>query len=362
MRLIRGPGLPQNFDLGIFCRRMVRTLLWAALTDHPPHVVVDTLRQVGAQNWYEGFPGEEYASIAHALIQTVHYLTSSDWSTSTGSAWVSFFMWMRKHLLDGAQEAAAQEAAAHEAAAQEAAARRAAAEREAARVAALSRGGPGTPGQVVSDVNIERVASILDDDDDEDGGYNQIMISMTRRKPGKPPRLPGRRVAVLGEALPGRGVVSRVVRGERGQAVDVPVEHAERGGDQHRVVDLAVGRALGARGGDLLPGDEPAVLAHQGGDSEQCPDLRRHLATVRVGQDLLDLGGAARQLRRRAGPVRTRAVPAPVEVRHVGGDQLSLPSREGAVAPQQDLAQVAEHRSRLRPVLEQSTDAGNLVP
>lgn len=190
MRLIRGPGLPPNFDLGVFCRRMVRTLLWAALTDHPPHVVVDTLRQVGAQNWYEGFPGEEYASIAHALIQTVHYLTSSDWSTSTGSAWVSFFMWMRKHLLDGAQEAAAHEAAAREAAAQEAAARRAAAEREAARVAALSRGGPGTPGRVVSDVNIERVASILDDDDDEDGGYNQIMISMTRRNPSRPPRNP----------------------------------------------------------------------------------------------------------------------------------------------------------------------------
>ena len=72
---------------------MVRTLLWAARTDQPGHVVADVLRQAGAKNWSEGFPGDEYASVAHALVQTVRYLTPDDWSTSTGSAWVSFFVW-----------------------------------------------------------------------------------------------------------------------------------------------------------------------------------------------------------------------------------------------------------------------------
>jgi hypothetical protein len=197
-RLIPGSVLPPEFDMWTFCRRMVRTLLWAALTDHPEHMVAETLRQVGAQNWFEGFPDEEYANVAHALIQTVHYLTQNDWSTTTGSAWVSFFMWVESHMLAGAGQAAAEDAAAREAEAREAAARRAAAEREAARVTDLSRRSPGRHGQAVSDVNLERVASILDDDDDEeDSGYGQIMISMTRNplkgSPRHPERHPERR-------------------------------------------------------------------------------------------------------------------------------------------------------------------------
>src|SRR5215472_13128785 len=138
-RLIPGSALPPGFDMGTFCRGMVRTLLWAALTDHPEHKVAETLRQVGAQNWYGGFPDEEYANVAHALIQAVHYLTQNDWSTSTGSAWVSFYLWVESHLLAGAGQAATEDAAAREAQAREAAARRAAAEREAARVTSISR-------------------------------------------------------------------------------------------------------------------------------------------------------------------------------------------------------------------------------
>jgi hypothetical protein len=103
-------------------------------------------------------------------------LTRGEWSTSTGSAWISFFMWMKPHLLAGAAQAAAQDAVARDAAARDAVAEREAAEREAARVAALSRG----RGRVVGDVNIERVASLLDEDDEEDAGYGQIMVHMTR--------------------------------------------------------------------------------------------------------------------------------------------------------------------------------------
>ena len=164
--LIPESAVPPAFDMWGFCDRMGQALLWVALTDQPPHVVLDSLRQLGAQNWYEGFPDAQYASVAHALIQTVHYLNANIWSTSTGSSWISFFMWVQPHLLAGARDAAARETTAREAAAREATAQRAAAEQEAARVAALSRGHT----QIVNNVNIERVASLLDDDDEDDVG------------------------------------------------------------------------------------------------------------------------------------------------------------------------------------------------
>lgn len=178
-----GPGL----DMRAFCDRMARSLLWVALSGQPLYVVIDTLRQVGAQNWLEGFPDAQYASLAHALVQTVHYLSGNAWSASTGSAWISFFMWIKPHLLAGAQQAAAQQAAAQQAAQRQAAAQRAVAEQEAARVAALSRDAQGGHAHPVSDVNLEKVASLLDDEEDEDVGYGQIMFSMTRNR-REPPR------------------------------------------------------------------------------------------------------------------------------------------------------------------------------
>ena len=75
-----------------------------------------------------------------------------------------------------------------QAAARQAAARQAAAEQEAARVEALSRDSHGGHTQVVGDVNLESVASLLDDEDDEDVGYGQIMVSMTRTPRRDPPR------------------------------------------------------------------------------------------------------------------------------------------------------------------------------
>lgn len=179
--LIPEPAVPPGFDMWGFCERMAQALLWLALADPPPHVAVNALRQLGRQNWYQGFPDAQYASVAHALIQTVHYLTANSWSTSTGSAWITFFVWVQPHLLAGAQDAAAHEAATRETAARKAAAQRAAAEREAARVAALARDPRNGQTHAVSNVNLERVASLLDDeDDDEDVGLGQIMLGMTR--------------------------------------------------------------------------------------------------------------------------------------------------------------------------------------
>lgn len=179
-----GPGL----DMWVFSERLVQSLLWVALTDQPLYVIVDALRQVGARNWYEGFPDAQYPSVAHALVQTVHYLSGNDWSASTGSAWISYFMWLKPHLLAGSQLAAAQHAAEQDAAAQQEAAQRAVAEQEAARVAALARDARGGHTHVVGDVNLEKVASLLDDEDDEDVGYGQLMVSMTRNPRREPPK------------------------------------------------------------------------------------------------------------------------------------------------------------------------------
>jgi len=179
-RLISDPAGAPDPEMWVFCERMVRSLLWVALTDQPLGVVADTLRKVGAQNWVEGFPDTLYGNVVHAIVQTVHYLCARDWSASMGSAWITYFMWIKPHLLAGAQQAAAQHAAAKQAAEREAAAQRAAAEQEVARVEALSRDSRGGHTQVVGDVNLESVASLLDDEDNENAGYGQIMVSMTR--------------------------------------------------------------------------------------------------------------------------------------------------------------------------------------
>jgi hypothetical protein len=152
------------------CQRMVQLMLWLAVTDQPPHVAADTLRQVGASNRLDGFPEGHYVSVAHAVVRAVRDLSGDDWSTSIGSAWISYFQWIKPHLVIGAQQAAAHEAAAQEAADRQAAGRRAAAQQAASQAHA-----------VAGDVDLESVAPLLDDeDDDEDVGYRQIMTGMTR--------------------------------------------------------------------------------------------------------------------------------------------------------------------------------------
>jgi hypothetical protein len=189
-KLIRDPARARVPDMWVFCERMVRSFLWVALTDQPLGVVADTLCKVGAQNWVEGFPDTLYRDAAHAMVRTVHQLCAHDWSASTTSAWITYFTCLKPHLLAGAQQAAAQHAAVQQAAEREAAAQRAAAEREAARVQALSRDPWGGHTQVVGDVNLESVASLLADEDDENVGYGQIMVSMTRNPRRKPPQRP----------------------------------------------------------------------------------------------------------------------------------------------------------------------------
>src|ERR1700733_14178606 len=69
--LIPESALPAGFDMWAFCDRMAQALLWVALTDQPPRALAGALRQLGAHNWLAGFPDAQYASVAHALVQTV---------------------------------------------------------------------------------------------------------------------------------------------------------------------------------------------------------------------------------------------------------------------------------------------------
>jgi hypothetical protein len=159
-----------------FCDRVVRTVLWIILADQPPQAAVEGLYWLGQTNQAEGFPASEYVSVGHALVRVVRDMSNEKWSTTTGSAWIRFFMWMQPYLLSAAQQVAAQ---------QEAARRQVAAQQEAARRQAFDQvahrgGGSGGRGRA-ADVDVAAVADMLDDEDDEDDGpgYGNLMSGMT---------------------------------------------------------------------------------------------------------------------------------------------------------------------------------------
>ena len=154
-----------------FCERTVRTLLWVVLTDQPPGVAIDGLCWLGSVNEAEGFPAWEYVSIGHALVRVAREMSGDRWSTTTGSAWIRFFMWTQPYLRAAAQQVAAQ----HEAERRHAAARHEAARRQA--FDQYERRGS-------TDFDVSVVGDMLDDEDDDDRGdpapgYGQIMMGMT---------------------------------------------------------------------------------------------------------------------------------------------------------------------------------------
>ncbi|HEV3382173.1 MAG TPA: hypothetical protein VG142_14510 [Trebonia sp.] len=157
-----------------FSERMVRTVLWTVLADQPPDAIMEGLYWLGSTNQAEGFPASEYVTVAHAMIRVVREMSGPKWETTTGSAWVQFFMWMQPYLLAAARQVAErQDAARRAAAAQQDAARRRAFE-QVSRRSATQRG--------AADVDVTAVAGLLgqEDEEDDDGpGYGQIMLGMT---------------------------------------------------------------------------------------------------------------------------------------------------------------------------------------
>lgn len=168
------------------CERLVRALLWTATASQSPQVAGDTLRWVGARNRLEGFDEAHYADVARALVLAVRNVSGDAWDNSMGSAWISYFRWAQPFLVAGAEQAAAEQVMAERAAAQQAAARLEAARHAAAEAQAQAQAQElehqahgGEP--VAADVDLEAVAGLLDEEDeDDDAGYGPIMLSMTR--------------------------------------------------------------------------------------------------------------------------------------------------------------------------------------
>jgi hypothetical protein len=164
-----------------FCERMAQAVLWAALTDEPLPAVTVVLQDVGADNWREGFPDSEYVSVAHALVRTIRWLSDNDWFTAMASAWISYFQWMQPYLLAGARRAAAEPPPGEPSSAPPppAAAPPVSQPTPNPRAAVNSgRPDPAAGRDQAPDVELESVAGLLDEEDDE-VGYGQIMLSMT---------------------------------------------------------------------------------------------------------------------------------------------------------------------------------------
>lgn len=90
-------------------------------------------------------------------------------------------------------------------------------------------------------------------------------------------------------------IPGRVVGHRRRQPVSIAVVHAERGGDEHGVVKLLVGRACLAGRVDIQGADVLAAPL-DGGDPQQRPQLGVDWRAVRIRPYLVDQRHAARQL------------------------------------------------------------------
>ncbi len=83
------------------CERTARAILWLVLSDPPAEAVAHSLRWLSEANQADGFPAPEYVSIGHALVRIAREISGTKWTTTTGSAWIRFFMWLQPHLQGG---------------------------------------------------------------------------------------------------------------------------------------------------------------------------------------------------------------------------------------------------------------------
>src|SRR5678815_798227 len=166
------------------------------------------------------------------------------------------------------------------------------------------------------------------------------------------------RIAVLGH-MPGPLAVPLGVGGRpRAKTVDVAVEHAERGGDQHGVVDFRVGGAFAPRPLDVLNADRAAALLHTRGDSQKRPQLRRDRGCIRASQDLVNQR-LVLEMTRGDGRVAGATERAVVERRDVCSDQLPISARETVWRVQEGLRQRGDRTSGFRARLQKTAHPGN---
>ncbi|MCX2184578.1 hypothetical protein KV205_29190 [Streptomyces sp. SKN60] len=87
------------------CDGLVRSVLWAALTQDTPEVVESTLRRVGAAHQRKGFPEAWYGPSRRALLDAAHELHRGEWGSLLSSHWVAYYTWLSASLASGSASA-----------------------------------------------------------------------------------------------------------------------------------------------------------------------------------------------------------------------------------------------------------------
>jgi hypothetical protein len=139
------------------CERIARTVLWLALSDQPADAAIQSLHWLGEANQADGFPASDYVTVGHALVRIAREMSGINWTTTTGSAWIRFFMWLQPHLQAGARQQAAHQQAAHQEAARQQAADHEAVHRNAFDQAAR---------RTAADADVSTLADLLSGEDE----------------------------------------------------------------------------------------------------------------------------------------------------------------------------------------------------
>jgi hypothetical protein len=105
-----------------FCQRTARTVLWLVLSDQSADAVIQALYWLAAANQADGFPPSEYVTVGHALVRTAREMSGTHWTTTTGSAWIRFFMWLQPYLQADTRQQVGRQQDSHQEAAPEQAA------------------------------------------------------------------------------------------------------------------------------------------------------------------------------------------------------------------------------------------------
>jgi hypothetical protein len=158
------------------CERIARTVLWLALSDQSAEAAVQSLYWLGEANQADGFPASEYVTVGHALVRIAREMSGIKWTTTTGSAWIRFFMWLQPYLQAGAgQQVVPRQAARQEAARQQAVHQQATDDHEAAHRAAFDQAIRPT----VTDIDAIALANLLSDEGEPDHARDQAVPGMT---------------------------------------------------------------------------------------------------------------------------------------------------------------------------------------
>ena len=154
----------------VLSRRLALAVLDAATGDQPPGHAGALLQRVGADNYAEGFPSEQYGWIVHALLRAVRSSYGGEWTNALSSGCVEYFIWVRDQLTAGAMTAqgpgrpprpapGANRVRSHQS------------------DEASARG--HRPAAAASPVGTLGDLDELDDEEAEDSGYGELMVAMT---------------------------------------------------------------------------------------------------------------------------------------------------------------------------------------